>query len=56
MSRRAINAARTRIAILEAAQQMANERHLVDIHVEEIAENWDLAMSDKELKKIDPLD
>jgi hypothetical protein len=30
-------------------------REWVDLHVDEIAENWDLSMSDKELKKIDPL-
>lgn len=31
-------------------------REWVDLHVEEIAKNWDLAMHDQELKKIDPLD
>ena len=31
-------------------------REWVDLHVDEIAENWELAMSDRKLKKIDPLD
>ena len=31
-------------------------REWVDLHIHEIAENWELAMNDKELKKIDPLD
>ncbi len=31
-------------------------REWVDLHSGEIAQNWELAMSDKELKKIDPLD
>jgi len=38
VDRRAINAARTRLAILEAAVEMAEERPLVDVHVEEIAD------------------
>ncbi len=38
IDRRAINAARTRIAILEAAVEMAEERPLVDVRVEEIAD------------------
>ncbi len=31
-------------------------REWVDLHSDEIAQNWELAMSDKELRKIDPLD
>lgn len=31
-------------------------REWVDLHSEEIAQNWELAMSDQELKKIEPLD
>jgi AcrR family transcriptional regulator len=38
VDRRAINAARTRIAILEAAMEMAEECPLNDVHVEEIAD------------------
>jgi hypothetical protein len=31
-------------------------REWVDLHGDEISDNWELAMSDKELNKIDPLD
>ncbi|MCF6147457.1 MAG: DUF4160 domain-containing protein [Candidatus Kuenenia sp.] len=31
-------------------------REWVDLHYEEIAEDWELAMKDQELKKIAPLD
>ena len=31
-------------------------REWVDLHQEEIANDWELAMNDEKLKKIDPLD
>jgi len=31
-------------------------REWVDLHVDELMENWDLARNDEEIKKIDPLD
>ena len=31
-------------------------REWVDLHSDEIIQNWELAMNDKELMKIDPLD
>ena len=31
-------------------------REWVDLHSKEIAQNWELAMNDKGLKKIDPLE
>jgi hypothetical protein len=31
-------------------------REWVDLHIDELIENWELAGNDKEIKKIDPLD
>jgi len=31
-------------------------REWVDLHADELMEDWDLAINDKEIKKISPLD